>query len=226
MHTDARGEQDCNCSLGVWCIENKPENCPVIEALLVYIPWKREMFEEEEWDYYETNHDENGDDDLVESNILETAAQDEDDIPKQDWMGFQHFDGKQGVTINNTKMRPGNHYKIKDKNGGNDVIGEFCSLGRDGTIRMTQAEGVFHIVNIDNIENVILMTYSEMCDYWRRDVAGKCLETNHHYAIHQYSGVIYVGEFRYADALCIRMWDGSSITEININSIKRIDDIY
>lgn len=150
-----QNHQDCNCKLGAWCVENKPENCPVIEALLVYIPWKREMLEEEEdWGDYYRELNEYGslgnDNDLVES--YEPEGEDwnktRNDTDKG-WMGFN----KVLVTINNVKMYPeiNQHYTIHMYDG-SIFVGRF--LGADAIyIKMWDGDSITKI-KINHIEGV------------------------------------------------------------------------
>lgn len=232
---------DPNCKLGGWCVENHPEACPVIEALLIYIPWKREMIQEE--DELEKDFNQSEDDYYNEMQRWQQANSSNlgaEDLGVEDW-GEEFYDDDYGylseqdnnrknivtVTVKDVKMISGNSYRLRMKNGDDEYVGEFVNIERfTGLIRMTQVENLYHCFDINKIKSVKEMNYSDLRWYWRQSVCEKCMEVNQHYTIHLNSGNHFIGEFLSADALCIRMWDGDKQVRIPRTDIKGVDDIH
>lgn len=239
-HLDYDGEEVGNmplrCNMGSMCGPGKADNCPVIEALLVYIPWKREMIEEEEGelgyhqeeydrlkqrnggscdDMFLPDYDYFGDDDG-------DYDDDDDDDELVDDEGNTYSSGT--IIILEEQMTPGRYYIIKRKNGLEEYVGSFVDVMNDDTIRMAENLDLHIIyIKLDTIEDIIPMTFMEMQAYYNKDICGVNMERTQVYTIYGKNGQKYTGEFLNADSICIRMWANDNIERFLIANITKVE---
>lgn len=220
------------CSLGRTCDPGKPETCPVIEALLVYIPWKRDMLEEEE-DYNEYMYN-NAQNVLKRSGTRPKCMWDDDDEDLVDNYGFykpRHDkidpDGDiytMGVVkIGQIRLVPGNYYIVKRENHSDDYIGSFYNMKNGEILRFTEDDSFFVEIDIKTIDSIEYISFKEVQEYYAKDICGIDMEKKRVYTVHFNNGQCFTGEFNIAMVDCIFMKANGEQEKIYIDDITGIE---
>lgn len=193
------------------CSPNASEDCPVIIALVEYIPWKREMAEEEEayGEMARWHRD---------ADTMPGMEDDEED-------GHTYSTGH--IKIGAMSVYPEQNYRIIRMGGKEDYIGKFVDLKDGDTIRMTgDNHGHYVLINLNDIVQVEHMTYADMRCHHGKDIRGVDMEVDNFYTITMDDKTTYTGEFMGADAVSIRMKADLEFKRILVEDIKKVDHIH
>lgn len=197
---------------------SKAEHCPVIEALLVYIPWKREMVAEEM----------GMDPDEFTQYINENLYNEEDLVDNTEGDIEGSIYATDNVVILGTHMKHGYFYRITRNNDKEDYVGSFVNLINGDTLRMTESSEFIVQIHINTILKVEGMSYLEMIDHYSKDICGVDMIKNQYYTIHidDKNKPTYTGEFLNADSMCIRMFANNIIERFFIADIVKVEPIH
>ena len=211
--------------VGQLCKEDSVAGCcPVIEALLIYIPWKRDMIAEEigmdpgefmqqmqEFMYDPTNES------LVESRGIE--EEEEKDVDGNTYI----YGGD--VTIFGIRMQEDCYYKITKKDINEPYIGSFIDLINGNTLRMTENPGLIITIHLVNIEKIEQLTFQEVSEYYSKGICGVDMVKNSCYTIYSDNNARgkYTGEFLHADSTHIRMFANSEQERFRIEDITKVE---
>jgi len=201
------------CCLGGQC--DCPDDCPVITVLLAYIPWKREMVQEEMDDREMVRRRYGG-----RGDHYQDCEDDEEDGERATGSGFVAE-----ITMFGTHMVQGEIYEIQLKDNGwfNGIFHHYDEVA-DQVV--SWAGNVSSRINVNDIANIIPATKNDRQYEYITTIKGVQMKTGEFYRIFETDGNTYVGEFDRLNVnnKYILMCEGQNLSHmIRIDSIGHVE---
>ncbi|RLG45592.1 MAG: hypothetical protein DRN81_01360 [Thermoproteota archaeon] len=205
------------------CTQHSVGECPIIQVLLHYIPWKREMLLEAQ------------DEDMMDRYGPYGMYNQGDGYPGQyeddeDLVVSRNFPGSNSNNIKiigNTRLYKDDYYKF-DINGVGEIVGQFIEFrDNDEIIIIRVSPDVKNVISVLNIDGMEPLKTDEITDYYLDgiDIGGIKLERDGMYEFISNNGKPYVGKIVKADMYQISVSDGNNTLHVLYESIYSIEKI-